>query len=149
MNKSAFIRAVCEKLKEDGKRKPITIPKHSFTISDDEGNTKVFYVKKRDKTMMYSIGDVEAILDACLETVKKAVSTGEEINFHGFGTMNVIKRAPRWTILPTGERVDIAEHSVPKFTAAKDLRMAAKLYDLKIAEEEGFDGNQAESQGGQ
>lgn len=130
MNKPEFVRLVCERLKNEGKRKPITIPKHSFTISDDEGNTKVFYVKKRDKTMMYSVGDVEAIIDACLESVKDLVAKGEELNIYGFGTMNLIKRAPRWTYLPSGERVDIAEHSVPKFTAAKGLRMAAKLYDL-------------------
>lgn len=134
MRKKDFVRAVCERLKEEGKRKPVTIPKHSFTISDDEGNEKIFYVKKRDKTMMYSIEDVEAIIDACLDIVKQAVSTGEEIVFYGFGTLNVIKRAPRWTITPNGERVDIAEHYVPKFTAAKDLRMAAKLYELSLAD---------------
>lgn len=135
MNRKDFIRAVWDRLRDDGIRKPITIPKHSFTISDDEGNTKVFYVKKRDKDVMFSVGDVEAIVDACLETVKDAVSRGEELNFKGFGSMNVIKRAPRWTYL-NGERVDIAEHYVPKFTASTDLRLAAKLYELSLPEEE-------------
>lgn len=133
MNKNEFIRVVCDRLKQDGKRKPISIPKQSFTISDDEGNTKVFYVKKRDKTAMYSIGDVEAILEACVESAKDLLAKGDSVTLHGFGTLELVKRAPHWGYL-NGERIDIAEHYVPKFSAAKGLRMAAKLYDLSVEE---------------
>lgn len=130
MNKKELVRAVCERLKDENVRKPICIPKHSFFISDNEGNTKEFQVKRRDKTVMYSVGDVEAIVDACLDVVSEMVKAGEEVNVHGFGVLNVIKRAERSTITPNGDKCVIEAHYVPKFTAGKRLRMAAKLYEL-------------------
>ena len=130
MNKKDLIRAVGERLEQNNIRKPITLPKHTFEISDDEGNTKKFYVKKKDKTVMYSQRDVEVVVDACLEVITDAVQNNEEISIHGFGVLDTYKRAGRMVVAPTGEKIMTDAHYVPRFTAGKQLRIAAKLYEI-------------------
>ena len=51
MNKRELVSAVTEVLKQNGIKKTIRMPKQKFTISDNEGNSKDFTVKKSDKTV--------------------------------------------------------------------------------------------------
>jgi DNA-binding protein HU-beta len=66
---------------------------------------------------------VEAIFD----TIVKTLGRGEEIAISGFGTFRVAKRAARMGINPkTGERIQIAASTKPKFRAGKLLKEAVK-----------------------
>ena len=66
---------------------------------------------------------VEAIFD----TIVKTLSRGEEVAISGFGTFRVVKRAARMGVNPkTGERIQIAAATKPKFKAGKLLKEAVK-----------------------
>lgn len=135
MNKKELISRVAETLRNNNIRKPVSTPKQVFHISDDEGNHKDFVVRKTDKTVLYNAADVTAIVDACLSVVEDAIKHGEEVYLHGFGTLGVHKRAARTTKHPdTGELVEVSERYVPKFYFGNNLRMAAKLYELSLDE---------------
>ncbi len=66
---------------------------------------------------------VESIFD----TIVKTLSRGEEVAISGFGTFRVVKRAARMGVNPkTGERIQIAASTKPKFKAGKVLKEAVK-----------------------
>lgn len=133
MNKKDLISRVTEALRNNDIRKPVAIPKQVFHISDDEGNSKDFIVRKTDKSVLYNANDVSMILDACLSVVEDAIKHGEDVSIHGFGTLGVHKRAARKTKHPdTGEVVEVSARYVPKFSFGNNLRMAAKLYELSL-----------------
>jgi len=59
---------------------------------------------------------------AFIETVKDALSSGEEVSFLGFGKFKVVDRAARIARNPqTGEEMKIPAKKAVKFTAGKDL----------------------------
>lgn len=64
MNRTEFIKNVSDELRANDIRKPISIPKQVFHISDDEGNSKDFTIKKIDKTAIYTKDDVDNIINA-------------------------------------------------------------------------------------
>lgn len=133
MNKKNFIRRVSDLLRENNVKKPVSIPKQVFHISDDEGNTKDFTVKKTDKSVIYTIDDVNTILDACLCIVQDSLKHGEPITFHGFGTLGLNYRKPRMTKrVGTDEDVIIEGRYVPKFSFGNELRMCAKVYEMSL-----------------
>lgn len=66
-------------------------------------------------------------VDAFLDLIVKALSRGEEVAFPGFGTFRVVKRAARMGVNPkTGEKIQIAASTKPKFRAGKLLKEAVK-----------------------
>ena len=66
---------------------------------------------------------VEAVFDA----ITKSLGRGEEVAVSGFGTFRVVKRAARMGVNPkTGERIQIAASTAPKFKAGKALKDAVK-----------------------
>lgn len=69
--------------------------------------------------------DAEAAVDAVLDVITKSLSRGEEVALTGFGTFKVSKRSARQGINPrTGEKIQIAAKTVPKFSAGKGLKDA-------------------------
>lgn len=135
MNKKELIRHVSDLLRENNVRKPISIPKHVFHISDDEGNKKDFTVKKTDKSSIYTIEDVGAILDACLCVIQDALKHGEPIAIHGFGTLDIRYRKPRKTKhFETGEDIVVKGRYVPKFSFGNDLRLCARVYEMSLGD---------------
>ncbi|PIR98297.1 MAG: DNA-binding protein HU [Candidatus Colwellbacteria bacterium CG10_big_fil_rev_8_21_14_0_10_42_22] len=69
--------------------------------------------------------DAEAAVDAVFEVITKSLSRGEEVAVTGFGTFKVSKRSARQGINPrTGEKIQIAAKTVPKFSAGKGLKDA-------------------------
>lgn len=135
MNKKDLIGRIAEALRDNNIKKPVSVPKQVFHISDDEGNSKDFIVKKSARSVLYNANDITAILDACLSVIEDSVKNGEPVYIHGFGTIGVHKRAARRTKHPsTGEVVEVKERYVPKFTFGNNLRMAAKLYELSLAD---------------
>ena len=66
-------------------------------------------------------------VDAVFDTIVKTLSRGEEVAIAGFGTFKVSKRAARMGINPrTGEKIQIAASTKPKFRAGKVLKEAVK-----------------------
>lgn len=133
MNKKDFIKCVSELLRANDIKKPVSIPKQVFHISDNEGNSKDFTIRKTDKSVLYTKDDVAAIVDACLYVIQESLKRGEPISFHGFGTLGLNYRKPRATkCVGTEEDVVIEGRYVPKFSFGNDLRMCAKIYELSL-----------------
>ena len=71
--------------------------------------------------------DAGAAVDAVLDTITDALKRGEAITFTGFGKFSTSARAARTGVNPrTGERVQIAASTVPKFTAGSALKSAVR-----------------------
>lgn len=135
MNRKEFVRRITAVMRENDIKKPVSFPKQVLHISDDEGNTKDFIVKKSDKNIAYTIDDIEAMMDACLYVTEEALKHGEHISIHGFGTLALHHRKARTTKHPdTGELVDVEARYVPKFTFGNDLRLCAKIYELSLTD---------------
>lgn len=133
MNRKEFVRGITSYLRNNNLRKAVSLPKQIFHISDNEGNTKDFIVRKTDKTVLYTVEDIEAIIDAFINVISDALKRGESISIRGFGTFGLKYRKPRATKkLGTNEWIDIDARYVPKFSFGNDLRMCAKLYELSL-----------------
>jgi nucleoid DNA-binding protein len=135
MNRKELVRRVAAELRDGDIRKPISIPKQVFHISDDEGHSKDFVVRKTDKSVIYTVEDVEAIIDTCLAVIEDSIKHGEPITLRGFGTLGLRYRKPRvLKHVETGEEVTAEGRYVPRFYFGNDLRMAAKVYELSLAD---------------
>lgn len=133
MNKRDFVRYVTNNLRENGKKKPIFMPKQVFHISDDEGNSKDFIIKKTDRRVIYTIEDVESVVNACIQVIEDALKRGEQITIHGFGTLGLKYRKGRETRLPTTpDPVIIEDGYFTKFVAGQNLRLCAKVYEMSL-----------------
>jgi DNA-binding protein HU-beta len=66
---------------------------------------------------------VDAVLDCITDTLKR----GDAVTFTGFGKFSTSDRAARMGVNPrTGEKVQIAATTVPKFSAGSALKSAVK-----------------------
>ena len=75
------------------------------SIADKTGQTKA---------------DAANFLDALLETIEATVASGSKVQLVGFGTFEPHHRAARTGRNPqTGEPLEIAEATLPKFTPGK------------------------------
>nr|DAU94728.1 MAG TPA: Bacterial DNA-binding protein [Caudoviricetes sp.] len=133
MNKGSFAKKVTELLRENNIKKPISIPKQVFHISDNEGNTRDFSIKKTEKSVIYTRSDVDTIINACLYVIQESLKEGEPITIHGFGSLGLKYRKTRSTkLLGSDERITIEGHYIPKFSFGNDLKMCAKVYELSL-----------------
>ena len=135
--KKDLIRRTAEKMRENSIRKIVPIPKHVFYISDDEGNTKKFAVRKSDKKVLFTNEDVEAMLETLIEVISDAIKRGENVGIKGFGTLG-LSHCKQRTVrhVETGEEIIIPERYIPRFSFGHDLRMCAKVYELSLKEKE-------------
>ena len=66
-----------------------------------------------------------AAVDAMLDTITDALKKGDQVAFTGFGKFSTSARAARTGVNPrTGEKVQIAATTVPKFQAGSALTAA-------------------------
>lgn len=66
-------------------------------------------------------------VDAMLDTITAALTSGEDVNFTGFGKFHVAERGPRQGVNPrTGERITIPGGKVPRFSAGSALKTKVK-----------------------
>ena len=136
MNKRELICKVAEVMRDNGVKKTIKIPKQTFTISDNEGNSKEFVVKKTDKLVNLNIEDVGNVIDACIAVIEDALKRGESVSVYGFGNLGLHYRKPRKTKrIDTGEDVDVPGRFVPKFSYGNELRLAANIYESSLNDE--------------
>ena len=133
MNKRELVSAVTEALKQNGVRKTIKMPKQRFTISDNEGNSREFTVKKSDKFVYLNMDDVTNVIDACIAVIENSLKKGESVTVHGFGSLGLHYRKARSTKrIDNGEEVAVPARYVPKFNYGNDLRLAAKIYESSL-----------------
>ena len=133
MNKRELVSAVTEVLKQNGVRKTIKMPKQRFTISDNEGNSREFTVKKSDKLVYLNMDDVTNVIDACIAVIENSLKKGESVTVHGFGSLGLHYRKARSTKrIDNGEEVAVPARYVPKFNYGNDLRLAAKIYESSL-----------------
>lgn len=138
MNRKELIRRIDAVLRENNIRKPVSLPKQVFHISDDEGHTKDFTVKKFDKMVMYTVDDIDAILEACGHVVRDAIRSGEEIHIKGLGAL--ILRYHKPTIVSNnvldGAKIAVDGHYVPKIILGTELRRCAQVYEQSLKDTE-------------
>ena len=66
-------------------------------------------------------------VDAVLDGIAGALSSGDDVNFTGFGKFSVAERGARQGVHPrTGQPIQIAASRVPKFTAGSKLKASLK-----------------------
>ena len=71
--------------------------------------------------------EAQATVDCIFSEITKALKKGETVQIIGFGSFKVSKRKARKGRNPqTGEVINIAARTVPKFVAAKALKEAVK-----------------------
>jgi len=89
--------------------------------------TKSDFVDQVASASGLSKKDAGTALDAVLGTIEKALSSGDEVSFTGFGKFHVAQRGAREGRNPrTGETMQIAASKVPRFTAGSGLKKAVK-----------------------
>ena len=89
--------------------------------------TKQDFINKVASKSGLSARDAGKAVDAFMETVTETLKSGDSINFTGFGKFSAANRAARQGVNPrTGERVQIAATTVPKFSAGSSLKQAVR-----------------------
>jgi DNA-binding protein HU-beta len=89
--------------------------------------TKQEFIDKVADDAGLSRRDAQKAVDAMLDTITSTLRGGGEINFTGFGKFSTSARAARQGVNPrTGDRVQIAATTVPKFSAGSALKGAVK-----------------------
>ena len=143
MNKKELIQGVTDKLRENNVNKKVRASRHTLTISDNEGTSKTFVIKRPSKSLLFTDKDVSAMIDATIEVILDALKRGDNVSVSGFGTLGLKYRKPRSTKRPdTWERVEIPGHYIPKLTFGKQMRISAKLYELSKEEKERHEGEE-------
>jgi DNA-binding protein HU-beta len=66
-------------------------------------------------------------VDAVLAVIERSLAEGGEVTLTGFGKFHVAERGARQGVNPrTGESIQIAATSVPRFTAGSSLKKAVR-----------------------
>jgi DNA-binding protein HU-beta len=73
------------------------------------------------------VGQAKAAVDATLGEIEKQMAAGNEVRLTGFGKFSASHRAAREGRNPqTGEALQIAAKTVPKFSAGAELKKAVQ-----------------------
>jgi DNA-binding protein HU-beta len=89
--------------------------------------TKQEFIQKVAQKSGLNAREAGKAVDAFMETVTETLRSRDSINFTGFGKFSAAERAARQGVNPrTGERVEIAATTVPKFSAGSQLKSAVK-----------------------
>lgn len=87
--------------------------------------TKAEFVTKIAEKTGTTKTDVERGVNAFLETVTEALTSGDKVSFPGFGSFEVAERAAREGRNPqTGEKLQLKASRTPKFKPGKGLKDA-------------------------
>lgn len=137
MNKKDMVKEVSDFLKDSDIKKSVSAPRHVFHVRCDDGYQKDFYVTGADREVVFTLGDIENIIDGFIAVVKDALLKGDSVVIRNFGTFKLNKRAPHRAMHPqTGEIVVIPAHYVPKFEYSPELKKVAKMYELSMSDRE-------------
>ena len=71
--------------------------------------------------------DVDATLNALIDTIRKSVKKGDDVTLIGFGTFTKSKRKARMGRNPqTGKEIKIPAMNVPKFRPGREFKDAVR-----------------------
>ena len=85
--------------------------------------TKADLVNTIIKTVGFSNKESTMIIDTVFELMKTTLVKGEQVKISGFGTFNVVERAPRTARNPrTGEEVKIPARKLPVFKPSREIK---------------------------
>jgi len=88
---------------------------------------KSMFVEAVASKLDVSKAEVERFLEAAIDEITAQLQARNEVAFTGFGTFSTSDRAARQGVNPkTGEKIQIAATTVPKFKAGKSLKDAVK-----------------------
>jgi DNA-binding protein HU-beta len=74
-----------------------------------------------------AVGEAKRALEATLQAIEEQMGEGNEVRLTGFGKFSVSQRSARTGRNPrTGEPMQIAAKSVPKFSAGAELKKAVQ-----------------------
>jgi DNA-binding protein HU-beta len=90
--------------------------------------TKQEFVGKVATKSGLSQRDAAKAVDAFLDSITDALKSGDSVSFTGFGKFSTSRRAAREGVNPRnpGQKVQIPEATVPKFSAGSSLKSAVK-----------------------
>lgn len=134
MNRKDVRSQVAAILRDNGYKKLVKSPRHTFHISDDEGNKKDFVVQQSEKEVILTVDDVEEVIKVTIDVICDALQRGETVNLVGFGTFGLKWRAPRRIPSFKGGYCEIEGHYVPQFKHGERLRKCCKLYEASLAD---------------
>jgi nucleoid DNA-binding protein len=133
VKKAELLGKIFDYLLANDIRKPVAIPKQTFTITDDTGNSRVFSVKRKDREAHYTLDDIRKVLDAFIKVAVDAVARGDSIFLPQIGTVSAQFRKERKVrIHGTMKFQTIPAHYVPKAKFAKAMRDAARVYEAYL-----------------
>ncbi len=134
MNKKELAQRAAKILRINNYKKPVHLPKQTMQVTLGDRSTS-FSIKPLDRDVLYTVDDVEVVLDAILTAIVDGMKNGEETFLLGFGCFSPKLRAARsLRHVQTGETVSVREHYVPHFESGKDLRIATAIYDARLEE---------------
>src|SRR3712207_9516270 len=85
--------------------------------------TKAEFVDRVADKSGLSRRDAAKAVDAVLDSIQESLQQGEAVSFTGFGKFSAQQRGARQGVNPrTGEKVQIAAATVPKFSAGSALK---------------------------
>ena len=146
MKRDEVVSLVCEALKQTNTRKFVSIPKQEFTITDDEGHSKKFAVKREDKEVLYTNTDVRNVVDMLIEVLLEAMRNGESVYLPKFGTICPHYREARRARIPNSRQwCDIPAKYVPKLKFSKAMVDAAREWESRVIEngdQQGYRGDE-------
>jgi len=89
--------------------------------------TKAELIGKVAQSSAVSKAVSEKVINAVIQNVESALSSGKTVTLVGFGTFTTTDRKARKGRNPqTGKEINIAASTVPKFRPGKNLRDAVK-----------------------
>lgn len=89
--------------------------------------TKQEFVDEVAHRASLSKADAAKAVDAFLDSIEAVLKGGGQVNFTGFGKFSTSARAARMGVNPrTGEKVQIAATTVPKFSSGSKLKASVK-----------------------
>jgi DNA-binding protein HU-beta len=73
------------------------------------------------------VGQAKSAVDAAIDAIKEQVASGNEVRLTGFGKFSSSRREARQGRNPqTGETMQIAAKTVPKFSAGAEFKKAVE-----------------------
>lgn len=135
VNRKELVRRVASALREKDIRKEVSVPKHTFYISDENGTSKAFHIKESKRDALFVVDDVEVILQTTLDVIESLIKNGGELSIAGFGVLGLKYRKPRSTKhVGNGKPIEIPGQYVPHFKFGARLKKCANIYYSALEE---------------
>ena len=134
MNKKELAQRAAKILRINNYKKPVHLPKQTMQVTLGDRSTS-FAIKPLDREVLYTVDDVEIVLDAVLAAIADGLKNGEETSLYGFGSF-ITQLIPQRKIhhVLTHEMVDLPPAYIPYFKCGPELKRAAAVYTARLRE---------------